>query len=85
MRGEGKVHFEVNLPCGSERIMGQVIHILWHFLYVKRNILVQSTKNVASWFSVLSRHHKQVYRVKVQKELMQFACSACLISYFMGF
>lgn len=27
VHGESKVHFEVNLPRGSERIMGQTIHI----------------------------------------------------------
>lgn len=45
----------------------------------------QTSENVASCFSVFSRHCKRVYSVKVQKELMQFDCTTCFISYFMGF
>lgn len=40
------------------------------------------SENVASCFSVLSRHYKRVY--KGQKELIQFDCTACFISYFIG-
>lgn len=39
---------------------------------------------MASRFGVLSRHRKRVYSVTVQKELMQFVCTTCFISYFMG-
>lgn len=43
------------------------------------------SKNVASRFSVLSKHCERTYSVKAQKELMQFDCTTCLISYFMKF
>lgn len=64
----------------------QVIQ-MFSFIFpsVKRNTLEQTSENLASYFSVLSGHHKRVFSVKVQKEFMQFDCSACFISYFMAF
>lgn len=52
------------------------------FPSVKRSILEQMSENVPSRFSVLCRHRKRVH--KVHKELMQFDCTTCFISYFIG-